>query len=233
MAVSRWQMLWRSWLNFRFVVTLAFSLLLNMANVNVQGVDTGPVLRRMWHPLLWAAAGERTHRPSVSARWGWTSPWSKLFMGRCRIAEQQPENHQNGFIILVGCPPYPPFRACVWNSSYDNFTSTSPAPRAQGQKKQRGQGWLLMSILTGKGCGISMRLSQELGREEGWYKDTVVSMFPVSVTCQHFQEANTANKPRLGANTPEGPAPALSLMPSLSCLYEQVLRIFGHWFPQW
>ena len=54
-----------------------------------------------------------------------------------------------------------------------------------------------MSILTGKGCGVSLRLSPEPGVGEAVRKggrcdvDKSVNVFPFSVKCQHFPEANT------------------------------------------
>lgn len=79
----------------------------------------------------------------------------------------------------------------------------------KAKRNNCGEDQLLMSILTGKGCGICMRLSPEL--DEGWVGsrrrgrrfDVKTEMFPVSIKCQHFQEANIGNKPELGVNIPQ------------------------------
>lgn len=62
-----------------------------------------------------------------------------------------------------------------------------------------------------------MRLSPEL--DEGWvgsrrrgrWYDVKTEMFPVSIKCKHFQEANIGNKPGLGVNIPQSPITALFL----------------------
>lgn len=89
-----------------------------------------------------------------------------------------------------------------------------------------------MSILPGKGCGVSLRLSPEFGGEQGCCKDKCECIPHFSQMPAFSRGKHTVNKPRWGVNIPEGPVSASSLMLSLLCPIEQALYIVGNLFPQ-
>ena len=115
-------------------------------------------------------------KKSVLANGDEQAHWSKLCMGSCRVAEQQPERPPK-WVYNVGSLQIPSIVEPMFEISVWQFHQHLSNSLCQGQKKQCGHSWLLMSILTGKGCGVSMRLSAEFGREEGWCKDKMWMCF--------------------------------------------------------
>lgn len=76
------------------------------------------------------------------------------------------------------------------------------------------------------------RESPELGGEQGCRKDKCECVPSFSQMPVFSRGKHTVNKPQQGANVPEDPVSALSLMLSLLCPFEQVLCIVGNCFPQ-
>lgn len=76
-----------------------------------------------------------------------------------------------------------------------------------------------MSLLTGKGCGVSMKLSPELG-EEQCCKDKCECVPSFSEVPAFSRGGQMVNKPRLGTDISEDPACASSLRLSQLCLSE-------------